>query len=89
MEKNSTISTPPPLHFPKITFTFYAPLFKSPKQKSSHTLLLSSQITQTLETSKPKLNLVIGAKRMERGEKKQKLQPNPKPTLNKKLKISS
>jgi hypothetical protein len=49
-------------------------------------LLLSSQITQTLKTSRPKLNLVIRVKRMEKGGKKQKLQPNPKPTLSKKLK---
>jgi hypothetical protein len=27
MEKKSTISTPSPLHFPKITFTSYAPPF--------------------------------------------------------------
>jgi hypothetical protein len=31
MEKKSTISTPPPLHFPKTTFTSWAPPFKSQK----------------------------------------------------------
>jgi hypothetical protein len=33
MGKKSTISTPPSLHFPKITFTYWAPLFKTQKIK--------------------------------------------------------
>jgi hypothetical protein len=37
MENNSTISTPPCLHFPKITFTSFALLFKTQKRKSPHT----------------------------------------------------
>jgi hypothetical protein len=58
MEKKSIISTPPLLHFPKITFTFCAPSFKTQKKNLHKPSLLSSQIAQTLKTSKLKLNLV-------------------------------
>jgi hypothetical protein len=58
MEKKSTISTPPLLHFPKITFTFCAPSFKTQKKNPHKPSLLSSQIAQTLKISKLKLNLV-------------------------------
>jgi len=58
MEKKFTISTPPPIHFPKITLTFCAPFFKTQNKKSSHTFTPSNQIAKTIETSKSKLNLV-------------------------------
>jgi hypothetical protein len=57
MEKKSIISTSPPLHFPKITFNSCAHPLKTQKKNPHIPSLLSSQITQTLKTSKPKLNL--------------------------------
>jgi len=79
-------------YFNTSTFTFsqnspFIHLLSKAQNKNPHIpSFLSNQIAQTLETSKLKLNLAYGAKMMERGKKKQKLQPNPKPTLNKKLK---
>ncbi len=58
MEKKSIISTPPPLHFPKITFTSFASFPKPPKKNPHIPSFPSSQIAQTLETSKPKLNII-------------------------------
>jgi hypothetical protein len=51
------ISTPPPLHFPKITFISCAPPLKTQKKNLHIPSLPSNQIAQTLETSKSKLNL--------------------------------
>jgi hypothetical protein len=51
------ISTPPPLHFPKITFTSCAPPLKTQKKNLRIPSLPSSQITQTLKISSSKLNL--------------------------------
>jgi hypothetical protein len=68
MEKKFTISTPPPMHFPKITFASGPTSLPKPGKKTDpHTPSLpSSQIAQTLETSISKLILLQGAKRMER-----------------------
>ncbi len=68
MEKKFTISTPPPMHFPKITFTSCPTSLPKPKKKTDPHIppLPSSQIAQTLETSISKLILLQGAKRMER-----------------------
>jgi hypothetical protein len=51
------ISTPPPLHFPKITFTSCAPPLKTQKKNLHIPSLPFSQIAQTLKTSSSKLNL--------------------------------
>jgi hypothetical protein len=87
MEKKFTISTPPPVHFPKITFTSCSTSLPKPRKKTYPHIppLPSTQIAQTLETSISKLILLRGAKRMEREKKLKKSQSNPKPTLNKKL----
>jgi hypothetical protein len=68
MEKKFTISTPPPMHFPKITFTSCPTSLPKPRKKTDPHIppLPSSQIAQTLETSISKLILLQGAKRMER-----------------------
>jgi hypothetical protein len=70
MEKKFTISTPPPMHFPKIMFTSCPTSLPKPRKKTDPHIppLPSSQIAQTLETSISKLILVQGAKRMERGK---------------------
>jgi hypothetical protein len=57
MGKKSIISTPPPLHFPKIIFTSCAPPLKTLKKNPHIPSLPFSQIAQTLKTSKSKLNL--------------------------------
>ncbi len=79
MEKNTTISTPPPLNFPKITFTFCALPFKTQKKILHIPSLPSSHITQTLQTLKSNLNLFKGPRGWKE-EKKNKLQLNLKPT---------
>jgi hypothetical protein len=67
MEKKFTISTPPPMHFHKITFTSCPTSLPKPRKKTNpHIPLPSSQIAQTLESSISKLILLQGAKRMER-----------------------
>jgi hypothetical protein len=68
MEKEFTISTPSPMHFPEITFTSCPTSLPKPRKKNDPHIppLPSSQIAQTLETSISKLILVQGAKRMER-----------------------
>jgi len=67
MEKKFTISTPPPVHFPKITFTSSPTSLPKPRKKNDPHIPPppSSQIAPTLETSISKLNLFQGAKRME------------------------
>jgi hypothetical protein len=51
-------------------FCLFGCKFEVWKPKNPHIpLLLSSQIAQTLKTSKSKLKFVLRAKRMERGEK--------------------
>jgi hypothetical protein len=57
MGKIYIISTPPPLHFPKIILTSYALPLKTLKKNSHIPSLPFSQIAQTLKTSKSKLNL--------------------------------
>jgi hypothetical protein len=71
MEKKFTISTPPPVHFPKITFTSCSTSLPKPRKKTDPHIppLPSTQIAQTLETSISKLILLRGAKRMEREKK--------------------
>ncbi len=68
MEKKFTLLTPPPVHFPKITFTSCPTSLPKPRRKTILASLhsRSSQIARTLETSISKLNLVQGVNRMER-----------------------
>jgi hypothetical protein len=66
MEKKFTVSTPSPVHFPKITFTSCPTSLPQKKTILAYLHSHSSQIAQTLETSISKLNLVQGAKRMKR-----------------------
>jgi hypothetical protein len=60
MEKKFTISTPPPMHFHKITFASCPTSLPKPRKKIDPHIppLPSSQIAQTLETSVSKLILL-------------------------------